>query len=147
MQLLLEQSGDVRIVRVKEAKLTHPVLSSFLAEVREIVENGARKLVIDLEGVSYVDSASVGCLMDILRLLRERDGALKLSGLQPRVEKILSMTGVHKVVDVYREESEALAAFGRPPKRNAGAGSHVAGAAPAAPAVLEAKVGKGVEGS
>jgi anti-anti-sigma factor len=147
MQLLLEQSGDVRIVRVKEAKLTYPVLSSFLAQVREIVEDGARKLVIDLEGVTYIESATIGCLMDIHGLLKDRDGALKLSGLQPRVETMLSMTGVHTIVDVYPEEAEALAAFGRPSKRNGGVRSHVGGAAPAAPSVRGAKVAKGLEGS
>jgi len=118
MQLSLEQSGDVRIVRVKESKLTYPVLSSFFAEVRQIVEDGTRKLIIDLEVVTYIDSASIGCLMDIRRLLMDRDGAVKLSGLQPRVETMLSMTGVHKIVDVHREVAEALAAFGRRPKRN-----------------------------
>jgi anti-anti-sigma factor len=120
MQLLWEQSGDVRIVRVKEAKLTYPVLSSFFAEVREVVEGGARKLVIDLEEVSYIESATIGCLIDLDRLLKDREGALKLSGLQPRVERILSMTGVHRMLDVYREEAEALAAFGRPPARMGG---------------------------
>jgi anti-anti-sigma factor len=118
MQLSLDQSGDVRIVRVKEAKLTYPVLSAFFAEVRRIVDDGARKLVIDLEAVTYIDSAAIGCLMDIHRLLKDRDGALKLSGLQPRVQTLLSMTGVRKIVDVHREEAEALAAFGRPPRRN-----------------------------
>jgi anti-sigma B factor antagonist len=116
MQLSLEQQGDVRIVRVKEARLTYPVLSSFFVEVRQIVDDGARQLVIDLGTVTYIDSASIGCLMDIHRLLRDRGGAVKLSGLQPRVETMLSMTGVHKIVDVHREEAEALAAFGRPPK-------------------------------
>jgi len=139
MQLLLEQSGDVRIVRVKEAKLTYPVLSSFFADVREIVEDGARKVVIDLESVTYIDSASIGCLMSIHQLLKDRDGALKLSGLQPRVGTMLSMTGVHKIVDVYREEAEALAAFGRLSKRNGGVRSHVGGAAPAVPSVLGPK--------
>jgi anti-anti-sigma factor len=118
MQLSLEKSGDVRIVRVKEAKLTYPVLSSFFVEVRRFVEDGARKLVIDLEAVTYIDSAAIGCLMDIHRLLKDRDGAMKLSGLQPRVETMLSMTGVRKIVDVHGKETEARAAFGRPPKRN-----------------------------
>jgi anti-sigma B factor antagonist len=116
VELSLEQKGDVRIVRVKEAKLTYPVLSSFFVEVRQIVEHGARQLVIDLGKVTYIDSASIGCLMDIHRLLRDRDGAVKLSGLQPRVETMLSMTGVHKIVDVHREEAEALAAFGQAPR-------------------------------
>ena len=111
MDLALEENGDVRIVRVKEAKLTYPVLSSFFAEVRQMIEGGARKLLIDLGAVSYIDSASIGCLMDIHRLLQDKTGVVKLSGLQPRVETMISMTGVHKIIDIHREESEALAAF------------------------------------
>jgi anti-anti-sigma factor len=112
MQLALEERGDVKIVRVREAKLTYPVLSAFFSEVRQLVEAGARKVVIDLQAVTYIDSASIGCLMDIHRLLQDKSGAVKLSGLQPRVETMISMTGVHKIVDVHREEEEALASFG-----------------------------------
>lgn len=111
MNLALEENGDVRIVRVREAKLTYPVLSSFFAEVRQLIEGGARKLLIDLGNVSYIDSASIGCLMDIHRLLQDKAGAVKLSGLQPRVETMISMTGVHKIIDIHHDESEALAAF------------------------------------
>jgi anti-anti-sigma factor len=114
MQLSSKQSGDVRIVRVEEAKLTYPVLSSFFLEVCRIVEDGARKLVLDLEAVTYIDSASIGCLMDIHRLLAERGGVVKLAGLQPRVDTMLSMTGVHRILDVRRDVPIAVAAFVRP---------------------------------
>jgi anti-sigma B factor antagonist len=99
-------------VRVQEAKLTYPVLASFFSRVQQRVESGARKVVIDLQDVGYLDSASIGCLMDIHRLLQEKDGALRLSGLQQRVETMISMTGVHKIVPLYRDEEEALAGFG-----------------------------------
>ena len=112
MELALDQSGDVRIVRVKEAKLTYPALSAFFGEVRQLVDEGARKVVIDLGPVTYIDSASIGCLMDIRRLLQEHGGVLRLSGLQPRVETMVSMTGVNKIIDIHREEEEAVAAFG-----------------------------------
>ncbi|MGE0452920.1 MAG: STAS domain-containing protein [Vicinamibacteria bacterium] len=112
MQLAFEERGDVRIVRVLEAKLTYPVLSSFFAEVRQLVEGGARHLLIDLQAVGYIDSASIGCLMDIHRLLQEKSGQVKLSGLQPRVETMISMTGVHKIIELHRDEQEALQAFG-----------------------------------
>ena len=112
MQLALDQNGDVRIVRVKEAKLTYPTLSAFFGEVRQLVEDGARKVVIDLGAVTYIDSASIGCLMDIRRMLQEKGGALRLSGLQPRVETMVSMTGVNKIIEIHREESAAVAAFG-----------------------------------
>jgi anti-anti-sigma factor len=112
MQLAFEERDDVTVVRVKEAKLTYPVLSAFFSEVRQRVEGGARKVVIDLSAVTYLDSASIGCLMDVHRLLQEQGGALRLSGLQPRVETMISMTGVHKIVPLHREEEEALAGFG-----------------------------------
>ena len=112
MRLAVDDSGDVKIVRVKEPKLTYPNLAPFFAEVRQLVEGGALKVVIDLAEVGYIDSASIGCLMDVRRLLQDRGGVLKLSGLQPRVETMLSMTGVHKIMDIHREEAAAVAAFG-----------------------------------
>jgi anti-anti-sigma factor len=111
MELAVEEKGDVRIVRVKEAKLTYPVLSSFFAEIRQLVEGGARKLVIDLRAVSYIDSASIGCLMDIHRLFQEKAGSVRVSGLQPRVETMISMTGVHKIIEIHPDEAAALASF------------------------------------
>ena len=114
MQLAFEERGDVTVVRVKEAKLTYPVLSSFFSEVRQRVEGGARLVLIDLGAVGYLDSASIGCLMDVHRLLQEKAGELRLSDLQPRVETMISMTGVHKIVPLHREEEDALAAFSAP---------------------------------
>lgn len=111
MQLAFDTQGDVTIVRVQETKLTYPLLSSFFSEVQQRVEGGAVRVIIDLEAVGYLDSASIGCLMDVHRLLQEKGGALRLSGLQPRVETMISMTGVHKIVPLHRDEQEALEGF------------------------------------
>jgi anti-anti-sigma factor len=111
MQLQMEDKGDVTLVHVQEAKLTYPVLSAFFSEVRQRVEAGARKMLIDLSAVSYIDSASIGCLMDIHRLLQEKSGAVKLCSLQPRVQTMISMTGVNKIIELVPDESEGLAAF------------------------------------
>lgn len=111
MDLIKERKGAVHIVRVREGKLTYPVLSSFFSEVRQLVDDGAAALVLDLQAVTYIDSASIGCLMDIHRLLADRGGSVRLCGLQPRVETMLSMTGVHKIVDIHPDEAAAVAAF------------------------------------
>lgn len=114
MQLKWERSGDVRIVRVDEDKLTYPVLSSFFAAVRQVVEDGADQLLLDLEAVHFIDSASIGCLVDVHWLVRERGGVLKLWRPQPRVETMLSLTGVPRIVEIHHDRAEALAAFGPP---------------------------------
>ncbi len=110
MQLAHEEKGDTRVVRVLESKLTYPILASFFGEVQDLIERGSLQIVIDLQSVSYIDSASIGCLMDIHRLLQEKSGVLRLSGLQPRVETMISMTGVDKIIEIHRSLDEALAA-------------------------------------
>lgn len=119
MQLSVQENGDVRIVRVGETRLTYPTLSAFFTEVRQLVDGGARKLLIDLSSVSYIDSAAIGCLMDIHRLLADKGGVLRLATPQPRVETMISMTGVHKIIGLHRDEAAALQAFGaaEPAKR------------------------------
>lgn len=115
MQLAHEEKGDARVVRVLESKLTYPILASFFGEVQKLIEAGSLQIVIDLQAVSYIDSASIGCLMDIHRLLEEKSGVLRLCGLQPRVETMISMTGVHKIIELHRSLEEALQAVS--PKR------------------------------
>jgi stage II sporulation protein AA (anti-sigma F factor antagonist) len=111
MQLSVARSNDVTILRVQEAKLTYPTLSAFMGEVRRVVEEGTRALILDLGAVTYVDSASIGCLMDIRRLLQEKGGVMRLCALQPRVETMISMTGVNRIIEVHRDEAGALQAF------------------------------------
>ena len=112
LDLSVEPAGKASIVRVKTSKLTYPVLSAFFEAVRELVEDGVRQLVLDLEAVSYIDSATIGCLVEIHRLVADQGGAVKLASLQRRVHTMLSMTGVDRFLEVYDGEAEALASLG-----------------------------------
>jgi len=112
LDLSIEKNGDATIVRVLTARVIYPLLPTLVAKTREEVEKGARTLVLDLAAVSYIDSATIGCIMDIYRLATDRGGALHILAPQARVETMLSMAGVHKIVPIFREEEEAVRAFG-----------------------------------
>ena len=114
MRLSWDRRGDVDVARVDEARLTYPLLSPFFAAILEAVEAGARKVVLDLEAVSFVDSAALGCIIEIQTLLRERGGAVKLARLQPRIDTMLNIAGLNRILDVHRRTEEALAAFVSP---------------------------------
>src|SRR5258707_5054885 len=100
LEMAVEPTGDAVVVRVKTAKLTYPVLSSFFEQVRAVLEDGTRKLVLDLEAVNYIDSETIGCLVDIHRLVSDLGGALRPPRLPRRVHTMLSLTGVHPLLDV-----------------------------------------------
>jgi anti-anti-sigma factor len=87
------------------------MLGSFFSEVSKLIEAGAMKVVLDMSAVLYIDSASVGCLMDIYRTMTEKSGTIKLLGLQERVETMVSMTGLHNFMEIYRDETAAVESF------------------------------------
>ena len=111
MQLSGARAADVTVLRVEESKLTYPVLEAFFAEVRSVVDLGARRLVLDLGAVVFIDSPAIGCLMDVHRLLKDAGGALKLSGLHPRIDTMLTLTGVRRVMGIHPHTADAVAAF------------------------------------
>jgi anti-sigma B factor antagonist len=112
LDLSMEEAGTASVVHVRTSKLTYPVLTEFFEAVRKIVEGGARQLVLDLEAVSYIDSETIGCLVEIHRLVAGHGGAVKLVALQRRVQTMLSMTGVVRFLEVYEGQAEALASLG-----------------------------------
>lgn len=111
MDLSIEKSGGATVIRIQTARVIYPLLPTLVGKTKEEVDAGARSLVLDLSAVSYIDSATIGCIMDIYRLAKDQGGALHILAPQARVETMLSMAGVHKIVPIFREEDEAIRAF------------------------------------
>ena len=90
----------------------YPVLPEFLATVGGLITSGRRDIVIDVTPVTYVDSATIGCLMDLYRQTRTAGGRLKLSGVQKRVETMLTLTGAQNFIEIHPDEPSAVRSFG-----------------------------------
>lgn len=112
MNVTTEQSGSVSIVRVGETRMMYPMLADFSGTVSGLVSGGARHILIDLTPVTYVDSATIGCFMDLYRTIAGAGGQLKLSGVQKRVETMLTMTGAQNFIQIVHDEGDAVKAFG-----------------------------------
>ena len=112
MNLSTEHANGVAIVRVGESRLMYPLLSEFSTAVTQLIASGERRVIVDLSSVGYVDSATIGCLMDLYRQASAAGGALKLAGVQKRVETMLTMTGAHNFLEVHGDQASALASFG-----------------------------------
>ena len=112
MNFTIDRSNDVAIVRLDEARLMYPLLADFAGAVTGLLDGGDRKVLLDFSKVTYVDSATIGCLMDLYRQASGKGGALKLAGVQKRVETMLTMTGAHNFLALLADEASALASFG-----------------------------------
>jgi anti-anti-sigma factor len=111
MNLSISHEGNTAIVGVTESRLTYPLLAEFSAAVTGLIGSGEKQIIVDLSPVGYVDSATIGCLMDLYRQAVAAGGALKLAGLQKRVETMLTMTGAQNFLEVHADRAAALASF------------------------------------
>jgi anti-sigma B factor antagonist len=111
MKYELTESADASILKILEPRLIYESLDPIQEKFIELVESGTKKIVIDFAKVDYLDSFAVGFIMDMYRRVSNKNGSLKLCGLQPRVKKILAITRVDNVIDILPGIDEALAAF------------------------------------
>ena len=79
--------------------------------VLEALDSGATKILINLQGVSTIDSSGIGELVAAYTTVTNRTGQLKLSNLSPKVTDILQITQLLTVFQVEETEEAALGAF------------------------------------
>jgi anti-sigma B factor antagonist len=112
MNLSTEQAAGVAIVRVGETRMMYPLLADFSGAITGLLGAGNRKVLLDFSRVTYVDSATIGCLMDLYRQTTAAGGKLKIAGVQKRVETMLTMTGAHNFIEMHPDEASAVKSFG-----------------------------------
>ena len=80
-------------------------------KVNSLLHQGQRKIVLDLGGVSYVDSAGLGELVQTYVTTKNRGGSLKLMNVTKRLKNLLVVTKLLTVFDTYDNEAAAIASF------------------------------------
>lgn len=73
-------------------------------KLREIVsplsEKEKANIVIDLSGVSYMDSTGLGVIVGVFKSIRSHDGELKLVGLSERLKRLFEITGLADIINI-----------------------------------------------
>jgi anti-sigma B factor antagonist len=111
MKVSVRQREGVTILDLK-GKITIGVGDVALREaVHEALEAGAKNILINLDGVSTMDSSGVGELVSTYTTVTNRGGRLKLCKLPSKVADILQITQLITVFEVFDDEAEAVASF------------------------------------
>lgn len=71
----------------------------------------SRSIVLNLSGVSYIDSGGLGTLVGVYSSARSAGADIKLTGLGHRIRDVLQITKLATVFEVYDNEQQAVASF------------------------------------
>jgi anti-sigma B factor antagonist len=111
MKSQVRDHGDVRIVELS-GKIT---IGSGDVKIRELIDEslaaGKKNLVLDLAGVSTIDSSGIGEMVACYTTVTKKGGHLKLLRLSPKINDILQVTQLITVFEVFDDEAEAVRSF------------------------------------
>jgi anti-sigma B factor antagonist len=79
--------------------------------IRDLVDDGQTKILLNLSDVNYIDSSGIGELVSGFTAVRNRNGELKLLNLTKKVHDLLQITKLFTVFDVFTEESTAVSSY------------------------------------
>jgi anti-sigma B factor antagonist len=112
MQVITRVIGDIAVLDIS-GRITVGEGNIILREiVRELVDQGSTKIVLDLSQVQYIDSSGIGELVKTHTTVRNQGGQLKLVNLNRRVTDLLQMTKLAAVFDIEKDESSAIKSLG-----------------------------------
>ena len=83
-----------------------------------LVDDGRYQLIVDMEGVEFLDSTGLGVLVGGLKRVRAHDGSIDLVCTQSRILRIFRITGLNKVFSIHDTVPDAIAAHAIPAARD-----------------------------
>ena len=111
-EVTTEQLGDSTFVIALTGEVDLYTAPEFKQQLLDTIAKGAKSVVVDLSGTTFIDSTTLGVLVGGVKRLRGQDGQLSLVCSDRNIAKIFEITGLDRVFQIYPARDEALAAVG-----------------------------------
>jgi len=111
LQLSTRKSGDVTIIDLRGRVTIGRPNDALSAELRKLAEAGPRDILVNLAGVTQVDSSGISTIVRSFVTLERRGGRLKLVNAVGHVREVLELTRLIRSIPTFENEAAALASF------------------------------------
>ena len=111
MKTELRKNGDVQILDCSGKITLGDGTMVVRNAVRDVLNKGGKKILLNLADVSYIDSSGVGELVSTYTTVANKGGHLKLLRLSPKTRELLTMTKLLTVFQVFDNEPAAISSF------------------------------------
>jgi anti-sigma B factor antagonist len=119
VELISTQAGGVSVVGVSGRLTLGEGVGALRHKLSTMAREGQKNILLDLGGVTYLDSSGLGVLVASYATLSNLGGKLKLLKASARIKNLLILTKLYTVFEVFDDEHAALASFDQPVARPA----------------------------
>jgi|SRR5271163_1445491 len=111
LRLNTRHVGDVAVIDVAGRLTLGEGSGAIREEVQGLLNNGQKKILMNLADVSYIDSSGIGELVADFTSMTNAGGALKLMGISKGVKELLRVTKLTNIFEVHQDEADGLSSF------------------------------------
>jgi anti-sigma B factor antagonist len=111
LQIEVRQAGAVTLLVLQGRATIGAGNDALVGKLREVVDGGAQKVLVNLEGVSQIDSSGISTLVRNYVTLGKKGGTLKLLKPTGRVKEVLDVTRLTSCIPSFDDEAKAVASF------------------------------------
>lgn len=111
MEFTRETQDDILIITVNLFRATMKEADNFKHTLVSEIDQGWKKIVVDLLYCEFIDSTFLGALVVSLKKVTGVGGDLRLVGFQPSVHSMFELTRMYRVFESFKSQEEALKSF------------------------------------
>ena len=111
MKIQIHDHGDIKIIEVKGKITIGEGDVKLRQEVHSVLDGGCKKIILDMDGVKYVDSSGIGELVSCYTTITNRGGQLRLTKLNSKIYSLLQLTALVTVFQIMDSNEDALQSF------------------------------------
>jgi anti-sigma B factor antagonist len=113
MKISTRKVEDVTVMALEGRLVLGEDTEQFRTSMREVIDSGAKKILLNMRNVLYVDSSGVGELVRAYATANSQGGQLKLANLTRRIHDLLNVTKLLTVFESHENEMRAMDSFRR----------------------------------
>ncbi len=111
MRVQDELRGDIVIITLKGDMMGEPDTGAFRDKIRELLDKGMKRIILDLSGVKWMNSLGLGALISAFTSVKNHEGEMVIANVTKKVESLFMITQLIKVFKHYDTVDEAISAL------------------------------------
>ena len=110
MNIDSDKQGEITILHLTGDFISEPDQLAFQDKVRALVRDGEKHVVVDMNGVHYINSCGIGSLVGALTTLRRSGGEIRIAAVRNEVQSVFVTTKLETIFHFHHSVNEAVSA-------------------------------------
>ena len=110
--LKIEKIDNIEVAKFEDVQKFNALITETVKEeMAQLFQKPNTKLILDLEGVKYIDRSGFGVFLSVMKMANNNYGFFKLCNIAPEVMELFKLLQLHNIFDIYEDLNDCMKSF------------------------------------